>query len=84
MRVQLPENFVGVKRYPGYFYNTEDKQLYSLKSGILKPLKLQKPYYRMNIGYHYNISINGWRKNIPVSFLETMGEKDITYKINTL
>ena len=30
--------------YPGYFFNTEDEKLYSMKiDGVLKPLKFYKP-----------------------------------------
>lgn len=41
--VTLPPQFVATK-YPGYFFNTLDKKLYSIKiDGILKPLKLRRP-----------------------------------------
>ena len=84
--VTLPEHFVGLRFYPGYFYNIENKQLYSLKSGILKPLKLQKPYANrcVNIGYHYSVSINGWRKSIPQDYLKNLKESQITYRIKQL
>jgi len=41
--VTLPKEFVAT-RYPGYFFNTKDDQLYSMKiDGVLKPLRFYKP-----------------------------------------
>lgn len=39
--VQLPIGFTET-RYPGYFWDTHSKKLYSLKSGMLKEIKYQK------------------------------------------
>ena len=81
--VTLPEHFVGLRFYPGYFYNTEDQQLYSLKSGILKSLKIKNPYKNrtIDIGYHYTVSVCGWRKHISQDYLKNLKESQVTYKI---
>ena len=52
--------------YPGYFWNKNDKKLYSNKSGILKPLKEKKYFYQVNdiTGPYYNIYVNGKNKTI--------------------
>jgi hypothetical protein len=40
--IQFPEGFVALKKLPGYFFNTQSKQLFSLKvTGVLRPLKRQ-------------------------------------------
>lgn len=39
--VKFPPGFVQIS-YPGYFWNPETEKLYSIKSGILKPLVLNK------------------------------------------
>ncbi len=40
MGIEFPQGFVALKKYPGYFWNTEEKKLYSMKvDGILKPLR---------------------------------------------
>ena len=51
--VTLPENFVAT-RYPGYFYNLDDELVYSLKSGVLKPLRVYIP----NRFTHFKIKSN--------------------------
>lgn len=41
--VKLPERYIQFKRkYPGYFWDTENKEVCSLKSGVLKPLRTYK------------------------------------------
>ncbi len=43
MYVSLPSDFIATK-YPGYFFNTADEKLYSMKiDGVLKPLKFYRP-----------------------------------------
>lgn len=72
-RVKLPQEFAATK-YPGYFWNVEKKELYSIKiDGILKPLKkifpnsfniLREPGYR--------VSVRGHRKFLPMSYLQKL------------
>jgi hypothetical protein len=67
--ITLPPPFVAIK-YPGYFWNTEDKQLYSIKvSGELRPLKLCIAYFNNQNEAGYNISVEGqrlyvWKSNL--------------------
>ena len=42
--VNLPENFVATK-FPGYFYKVDENKVYSIKSGVLKPMRIYKPNY---------------------------------------
>jgi hypothetical protein len=74
--VLLPDGFVQLDRLPGYYWNVIDKQLYSCKSGILKPM-VKKKAYRGHIpggGYvdakeGYQVSVNGIHKKISYQWL---------------
>ena len=78
--VRLPEGFLKTK-YPGYFYNYEDTQLYSIKSGILKPLK----YYRggfFNGVQHlpgYRISVKSRRILVTMNYLNSVTNESVEY-----
>jgi len=64
--VTLPAPYAATK-YAGYFFNVEDKKLYSLKiDGILKPLKFTRPnhfnkmvYWRKETRGGYYVSVKG-------------------------
>jgi hypothetical protein len=68
--VTLPKEFVATK-YPGYFWNTLNKQLYSVKvTGELKPLVKTTP----NMFNHYQeegwrVSVKGERRYLQLSHL---------------
>lgn len=84
--VKLPLGFVGLKRYPGYYWHKEREQLYSLKSGELKPLKLQKGTFFIysigeSIGPHYSISVKGFRKILTKNRLLNLRESELTYNV---
>lgn len=70
--ITFPESFRAIKGYPGYFWNIEEKRLYSLKiGGILRPLKMyDRFYHRYERSYstwnHYQLSVNGSSVNIGV------------------
>jgi hypothetical protein len=61
----FPAEYVKTK-YPGYFWNINTKQLYSIKSGALKPLKLNKggfvPYRYITLPPHYQVSVQGVKR----------------------
>jgi len=64
--INIPKSFVALK-YPGYFWNTEENKLYSMKvQGILRPLRLNKGgmYQGQVFEDAYRISVNGFRKYI--------------------
>lgn len=41
--ITFPAPFVALEQYPGYFWNTNDQQLYTMKiTGVLRPMKMTK------------------------------------------
>ena len=94
--VSLPPVFIATK-YPGYFYNSSNEQLYSLKiDGILKPLKYQKPN-RFNHMFNwriklkdgsyvyteggYYVSTKGRKKFYPIEELKELEQHDATIPV---
>ena len=81
--VKLPDDFVATK-YPGYFFNTADDKLYSLKiDGVLKPLKHYKPnffnhLYNFPAGEEggYQVSVNGRRRWLLTKDLDKLTKED--------
>lgn len=41
--VILPSEFVATE-WPGYFWNVKTKEIYSIKTGVLKKLAKRKPF----------------------------------------
>jgi len=60
--VTLPENFIAITKYPGYFYNLSNKRLYSIKSGQLTALYHNKATQWNHMQSSYYVCINGARK----------------------
>lgn len=77
--VQFPPSFVQLDRYPGYYWNVDDQQLYSIKSGVLSPIKIKQAYRGPTRGGFidteagYVISINGQRRKLTQRYLSTIG-----------
>ena len=72
--VTLPTQFVSLK-FPGYFWNTVDKKLYSIKvTGELRPLQFFKggTFFGKTVPPGYRISHHGVRRTIPIAFLNTL------------
>ena len=72
--ITLPPPFVAA-RYPGYFWNTDDQKLYSLKvAGTLRPMKLY--HFGWDQGsfpfVHYRVSVEGKTRSIPLYELEKL------------
>lgn len=71
--VKFPEGFTALK-FPGYFWNREEKRLYSIKvNGVLTPLTVNKgryPPWIRQLGKHYQISVKGRRRYIALSEIE--------------
>ncbi len=67
----FPSGFCKTK-YPGYYWNEMDQKLYSIKSGVVKPLTLTKPYtcWKGTYPAGYNLSINGDRKFVSLDMLK--------------
>ncbi len=51
--VNLPQHFVKLANYQGYYVHLLERQVYSIKSGILRPMARQKPNY-------FNHQLDGW------------------------
>ena len=70
--VILPFGFVATM-YPGYFWSTLDKELYTLKgSGVLRPLTPVKPSHWNDYLHGYRVSHKGVRKILRLSYLNTL------------
>lgn len=82
MFVKFPPEFIAI-RYPGYFFNIQDKRLYSAKSGVLKPLQ-RKAACVWNHGHAgYNISHKGKQRIRNLSTVTTV-EPDRTFEIQEI
>lgn len=60
--ITFPDGFIAIK-YPGYFWHPESLTLYSLKSGVMKPLCLNKCMGvkeggRVRLVYTYNFAVS--------------------------
>lgn len=79
--VVLPKGFVSTK-YPGYFWNTEEERLYSVKVyGALKPMVMQKPNM-WNYGQAlYQVSVGGKKRYLYLNDLKKLKPKRETYPI---
>jgi hypothetical protein len=73
--VTLPKEFVAT-RLPGYFWNTKDQRLYSVKvTGALRPLKKQAAN-RWNHGkVGYQISHMGHKRFMSDDYLKKLKPK---------
>ena len=61
--VKFEPQFVATK-FPGYFFNIQDHQLYSMKvDGILKPLKFHKPNH-FNHLWRYKDTEGGYQVSV--------------------
>lgn len=72
--IKFPDGFIALKRYPGYFWNPNEKRLYSIKvNGILTPLTVNQgryPPWIRELGKHYQVSVKGRRRYIPLNEIE--------------
>ena len=71
--IVFPPNFVKT-RYPGYFWNLTDKKLYSIKSGMLKPLAFNRGgvFFGKTIEPGYQISVAGVKRKLTLPYLHTL------------
>lgn len=71
--VQLPNNFTAI-RFAGYFLNTDNMRLYSIKqSGVLTKIKhyVANPWRKSG----YTISIKGKPRSVTDEYLQALKEK---------
>jgi hypothetical protein len=75
--VTLPPPFTATK-YPGYFWHTEEKKLYSIKmSGELSELKKVFPNYFNHLPMPgYTVSFKGRRKYLSIDYLNKLTLED--------
>jgi len=89
--VTLPPEFTATK-FPGYFWNIEDKQLYSIKvGGVLKPLKKKRLFdtksiwskheglemlFNRGCRHYYHVSVKGNRIMVTDLYLNTLSQTD--------
>lgn len=75
--VTLPPEYTATK-YFGYFWNTKEQRLYSIKiGGILRPLKVTKPNRWNELpGPAYRVSDKGWKRYLLVSDLKKLTTQD--------
>lgn len=73
--VTLPENFIACPKHPGYFYNIQDRKLYSIKSGLLTPMKHYQGNQWNKFHPGYRVSIGGVRKSIRDEYLINLEKK---------
>ena len=79
--VTLPKEFVATK-YPGYFWNIQNEQLYSVKvTGTLKPLAKQLPNQFNHFVAGYKISVRGNKRTLALDYLKTLKPKTTVYPI---
>ena len=74
--ITFPPEYIKIK-YPGYFWNTQTRQLYSIKSGKLKPLKLNSGNWLSRstgrvIGPHYQVSVEGVKRYLLIEKLQSL------------
>ncbi len=75
--ITLPPQFTATK-YPGYFWNTETRTLYSIKiTGELREIqKIHPNSFNFIRESGYRISHKGHRKFMPMSYLMELPIKD--------
>ena len=84
--VTLEPQFIETK-FPGYFFNSEDGKLYSLKvDGILKPLRFYTPnrfnhMWRYGSEGGYYVSVNGHRRFYPIEKLNELTQHNATIPV---
>lgn len=68
--IRFPVEFIATK-YPGYFWNMNNKTLYSIKTnGILTPMKKHLPSkWSKIVCPYYQVSVKGCRKYLTEDYL---------------
>ena len=72
MTIAFNPNFVAVKQYPGYFWHVVEEQLYSIKSGRLKKIKMYSANRWITFGDYYIASQNSRKRYLAVDRLKKL------------
>jgi hypothetical protein len=65
-------------RFPGYFWNVETQQLYSIKvGGVLRPIKIRKPSHWNKLRCAaYPVCVGGVRRYLDIEYLTKLTYRD--------
>ena len=65
--ITFPDGFVAT-RFPGYFWNTADEKLYTMKvTGVLRPMRVCTPPPGQPYHESYRVSVNGVRHRLTIA-----------------
>lgn len=65
--ITFPDGFVAT-RFPGYFWNTTDEKLYTMKvTGVLRPMRISTPPPGQPDHASYRVSVNGVRRRLTTA-----------------
>lgn len=80
--VTLPPEYTATK-YFGYFWNTKEQRLYSIKmGGILRPMVLTKPNFWNKLDQPvYRVSVNGQKRWLDVGYLKKLTTQNSTIPV---
>ena len=79
--VTLPPEFIATK-YPGYFWNSTDQGLYSVKvTGVLTPLARRGPTFFTKYKTGWQVSVNGQRRWLDFTDLVKLKPKNTIYPV---
>lgn len=77
--VVFPSEFAATE-WPGNFWNIKTKEMYSIKTGVLKKLAKRKPFNghakdgrRVNVSEGYVLSVSGERVPVPLVYANGTG-----------
>lgn len=81
----IPDHFIAVPKYHGYFWDPQTEKLYSLKvTGTLTPLAFQK---EVNLGFNFypagfRVSVGGRKRVLPLTFLRKLTRHEYEVPVN--
>lgn len=87
--ITFPKEFTKTK-YDGYFWNTNDFHVYSIKTGVLRKIKktIITPYLRYKChwiptdnNWFFTVSVNGTKRTITENYLKSLTLKDEEIKV---
>jgi hypothetical protein len=80
--ITFPDGFVAT-RFPGYFWNTTDEKLYTMKvTGILRPMQRCNPAPNdEHTQASYRVSVNGVRQRLTIGQIKRVLVRDGTVQV---
>ena len=81
--VRLPKRFTAT-RLPGYFWDTKNKKLFSIKCrGELRELVKQEPNYFNRYTDGYRVSHKGYYRWLKMDYLNSLEREDSVINVKT-